>query len=110
MSKLAITCLDFKPVAKNTLRGFATIRIAEMRLIIHDVAIHARGDARWAALPAKPQITKEGTVVVRDGKTQYVTILEFADAGTRNAFSSAVIRAVLDFAPGALDHVEEITS
>ena len=27
MSKLSITCHDFKPLQRNTLRGFTTIRI-----------------------------------------------------------------------------------
>jgi hypothetical protein len=105
MSKHAITCVGWKPLVRNTLRGFASIRISEINLTIHDVAIHEKGESRWAALPARPQL-KDGMAITKDGKIQYATLLEFSDHGTRNAFSQAVIRAVLDFAPSAFDREE----
>jgi hypothetical protein len=104
--KLTITCTDFRPLRKNTLCGFAKVRINEMRLLIHDVAIHRKGDSRWAQLPAKPQITKDGKTVIKDGKTQYATILEFDSRDVREAFSTRVIEAVLQVDSHALD-VEE---
>jgi hypothetical protein len=102
-AKLSISCHDFKPFQRNTLRGFVSIRIAELRLDIKDIAIHAKGDSRWAALPAKPMVDKNGTAL-RDsttGKIQYSNIFEFTDRGTRNAFSNAVVAAVLDRFPNA---------
>jgi hypothetical protein len=105
MSKLTVICTDFKPLVRNTLRGFATIRIAEMRMVIHDVAIHQKGDARWAQLPAKPQINKDG-VALRDkttGKINYSIVIELDDRATRDAFSAAVIAAVLKLAPSVFE-------
>jgi hypothetical protein len=105
MSKLTVTCRDFKSLVRNTLRGFATARIAEMRMVIHDVAIHQKGDARWAQLPAKPQINKEG-VAIRDkttGKINYATVIEFDDRATRDAFSAAAIAAVLKREPSVFE-------
>jgi hypothetical protein len=105
MSKLTVTCSDFKPLARNTLRGFAMIHITEMRMVIHDVAIHQKGDARWAQLPAKHLIDKAG-VALRDkttGKINYSNIIEFADRATRDAFLAAVIAAVLKREPTAFD-------
>jgi hypothetical protein len=58
--KHTIRCRSFRAVAKGTLRGFATIHVAELRLAIHDVALHKKGEARWAQLPSK--------AVVRDGR------------------------------------------
>jgi hypothetical protein len=106
--KLTVTCTDFRPMRRNTLCGFAKVRINEMHLVIHDVAIHRKGDSRWAQLPAKPQITKDGKTVVRDGKTQYATILEFDSRDVRDAFSHRVIEAVLAFGPRALDVREDV--
>jgi len=103
MSKFSITCRDFKPFHRNTLRGFVSIRIVELRLDVKDIAIHVKGDARWAALPAKPMIDRNG-VVLRDsttGKVAYSNIFEFTDRATRNAFSNAVVAAVLDAFPNA---------
>jgi hypothetical protein len=101
MARLSITVTDFKPLARNTLVGFATIHIPEMRLTLRDVAIHQKGNERWAQLPAKPQIDREGVAIRKDGKIQYSTILEFDDRTVRDAFSGAVIAALLEHEPNA---------
>ena len=103
MSKLTLQCVGWKPLRRNTLVGFAEIRVAAMRLTIADVAIHDKGTARWAALPAKPQM-RDG-VLVRDdaGKGQYVQLFEFDNGEVRNAFSRAAIAAVLELHPDVFD-------
>ena len=55
------------------------------------------------AVAGKPQIGKDG-VALRDkttGKINYATVIEFADRPTRDAFSAAVIAAVLKQEPAA---------
>jgi hypothetical protein len=101
--KLSVMVADFKPVLKNTLRGFATIRISEMRLEVRDVAIHQKGDSRWAQLPARPQLDRNGAPI-RDsvtGKIAYSTLFEFFDQPTRDAFGRAVVAALLERFPHA---------
>lgn len=108
MSKLNIRVTEFKPVERNTLQGFCTIRIAEMRLTIHDIAVHQKGAERWCQLPSKPQLSRDG-VALRDrqtGKILYATLLEFDSKAVRDAFNRAVIAALLDFNPHALRNVE----
>jgi hypothetical protein len=108
MAKLTIQCESFRPWRRNTLCGFAEIVIAELRLRIKDISLHQKGDSRWAQLPAKPQI-KDGTHVKdADGKSQYVNILEFTGREVRDAFSAAVVAAVLEHSPGAFD--EEVAA
>jgi len=105
MGKLTVTCREFKPLRRNTLVGFAQIRIAELRLDIKDIAVHQKGDSRWAQLPAKPMIDRNGAVI-RDsttGKIQYAPILEFTDRATRDAFSHAVVSALLELVPDAFE-------
>ena len=99
MTKLTIECISFKPYRKNTLVGFATILVREMRLIVHDVALHERGDARWAALPARPQVHDGALVTNADGKIQYATLMEFSGRDVRDAFSCAVWTAYENFRP-----------
>jgi hypothetical protein len=100
---MSIECEDFKPFAKNTLRGFATIKIKEIQLRIKDVAVHHKNSSTWAQLPAKPQI-KDGKIVTSaEGKAQYVNILEFESRGVSDAFSRAVVNAVLKLNPRALE-------
>jgi hypothetical protein len=105
--KLTVTCDGFHPLKRNTLQGFVTISIAELRLTIRDVAIHQRGDARWVQLPAKPQV-KDGALVKdpSTGKIQYTPIMQFDSRAVSDAFSRVVIDALLEFAPAAFDDEE----
>jgi hypothetical protein len=103
MSKLTITCRGFHPLHRNTLRGFCEIRIEELRLVIRDIAVHEKGSARWVQLPARPQ-TRDGELVHdADGKIQYVHLMNFDSRSVSDAFSAAVIRALLEFAPSAFE-------
>ena len=64
----------------------------------------SEGRSRWAALPAKPQI-KDGTLV-KDvtGKVQYTSrCWSFDCREVRDAFSRAVVQAVLERAPEAFN-------
>lgn len=101
--RLSVTCEDFRQLSRNTLRGFAVIRIEQMKLTIRDVAIHAKGDKRWAQLPARPQIKDGALVKDATGKVQYVQLFEFTSHAVRTAFSEAVIRAVAESYPNAFD-------
>jgi hypothetical protein len=93
--KHTVQCRGFRALAKGSLIGFATIHVAKLHLTIYDVALHRKGAARWAQLPAKPMV-RDGRLVAdaATGKPQYVAILEFDDRETRDAFLAAVWSAV----------------
>jgi hypothetical protein len=105
-SKLTVSCHAFRPLHRNTLRGFAEIRIDELRLTVRDIAVHERGDSRWAQLPAKPQVRDGELVHDSDGKIQYFHLMNFDNRAVSDAFSAAVVRAVLEFAPAAFEREE----
>ena len=94
MSKHALECIAFRAVSKGTLRGFATIIVRELKMTLHDVALHEKeSGARWAAPPSRPMVdTKTQTVILdrNTGKIAYRPSVEFDDAETRAAFSKAV--------------------
>jgi hypothetical protein len=99
--KTTIVCDDWRALRRNTLLGFAAIKIQELHLLIRDVAIHEKEGRRWAQLPAKPQI-KEGALVTDGaGKIQYFAIMDFTERSVRDAFSNAVCAAVLAHEPRA---------
>jgi hypothetical protein len=102
--KLTIRCDDFRALRRNTLVGFAVVTIAELKLTIRDVAIHQKADSRWAQLPAKPQV-KDGALIkdAATGKIAYMPVMEFTTKAVRDAFSQAVIAAVLEYAPDAFN-------
>jgi hypothetical protein len=90
-----IICLEWRPCDRNTLKGFAKIKVSPWHLIMDGVAVHERDGRSWAQLPARPQIDKETGQVVRDGaKIQYAKVLEFDDREVANRFSDAVVAAV----------------
>jgi len=96
--KLTIEVTGFKRLERGTLVGFADITIRELRLKVHEVALHEKGTARWASMPSRPWL-KDG-IAVRDdttGKIQYSSLFEFEDRPTRDAFSAAVWKALVDF-------------
>ncbi len=93
--------LAFRPMTKNTLRGFADVRI-DSGLIIKDVTVHTKNGKSWAGLPAKPQVT-EGKIKTGDnGKALYVAILEWEDRDLSERFSAAVVKAIEAKFPAAL--------
>jgi hypothetical protein len=99
MTKQAIKCTAWKAVERNTLRGFASIYIPAVRLTIHDVSVHKKGESRWAQCPSKPQLDKNHNTI-RDNitrKPKYSPILEWDNAKVREAFSEAVCRAVEEY-------------
>jgi hypothetical protein len=101
MSKLSLECVGWKPLRRNTLAGFAQIRVIDMRLTVIDVALHNKGTQRWAAMPSKPVIDRDG-IAKRDpssGKIAYTPMFDFDSAAVRSAFSDAVIAAVLKVHP-----------
>ena len=104
MPKFSLTCTNWRAMRSNSLLGFLDLEVPEMRLRIREATVHESHGKRWVGLPAKPQVTREGTVR-RDerGKTAYSPVIEFTDRATRDAFSERAIAALLEKFPRALD-------
>jgi hypothetical protein len=103
MPKLTITCREFRALRRNTLVGFACVTVAELRLELRDVALHEKNGKRWVALPARPQVRDGALIKGDDGKITYTPIMAFASRAVSDAFSAAVIAAVLDLYPEAFE-------
>lgn len=102
MQRMPLALLAFKPMARNTLRGFADVRVGKS-LLIKEVPVHVSNGKAWASLPSKP-VLKDGRVATDErGKARYVPILEWADKDARDAFSEAVVEAVRAQAPDAVE-------
>jgi hypothetical protein len=101
MKAMPVALLEWKKVEKNTLRGFAKIRMGKA-LIVRDVSVHTSHGKRWASLPSKPVLNPDGTHKkdTGTGKPVYVPILEWADRDTADSFSEGVIQAVEAQYPG----------
>ena len=102
--KFTVTVIDFHPLQRNTLRGFATVHIDELKLTIHDVAVHQHDNGkRWIGLPAKPIIDRDGNPKRSiDGKIEYARLFAFDTRAVSDAFAGAVIKALLEYDETAL--------
>lgn len=98
---LPVSLLAWKPLPRNSLRGFAKVRLGKS-MIINDVAVHCSHGRRWAQLPAKPLVLSDGQVKRdQNGKMTYVPLVEWTDREASDRFSEAVISAVEREHPGA---------
>jgi len=97
-----LACLGFRPCRKGTLVGFAIMKFNKLCLEVRDVAIHRKGNARWAQLPAKAQLDRDGQTICL-GKVQYVNTFSFDAPAVREAFSQAAVAAVLVRYPAVFD-------
>jgi hypothetical protein len=98
--------VSWKPLVKNSLRGFATV-LLPIGLKISDVPVLVSNGKTWASLPSKPQVDKDGRHK-RDvnGKLAYTAILEWKDRDLSDRFSQAVVALVQAEYPDALDGSE----
>lgn len=92
---IPVALVEWKPMVKGALRGFATIRIGRSMILI-DCPVCTLNGRTWATLPSKPQIGKDGGVL-RDakGKILYTPLAKWADRTATDRFSEAVVAAVI---------------
>lgn len=97
-----VKVLDWRPMPRNTLRGFAKLEFPS-GMVISDVVILQSERGPWASPPSKPMISRDGSAMKDDaGKIRYVPVIEFVDRATRERWSDAVITALRESHPEAL--------
>ena len=89
----------FRPFEKNTLRGFATVRLTGVNLEIRNITIHEKDGKRWVSMPSKPYEA--------DGETKYSYIVKFYDNPTWEKFQSAVLKEIDRLKPATAEPVQE---
>jgi len=90
-----IEILDWRELKRNSLLGFAKIRVPEWHMVISDVGIYEKDGRRWASLPSKQLLDGSGQALRDDnGKAKYMRLVYFEDRAVADRFSDAVVRAV----------------
>jgi hypothetical protein len=82
----SIIITAWKPHVQNTLRGFLSVNLPS-GMTIHNLTVHAKGEARWVGLPAREWTNGQGV-------KQYSRLIEFADRQTANKFRDQVLAAL----------------
>jgi hypothetical protein len=92
-----IRASDWRPMERNSLKGFVTLALEPSGLVLHDCTVHRTPDGReWIGLPGKPQIDREGQPRKEPatGKTLYVPVVEIQGKDARERFQAAALVAV----------------
>jgi hypothetical protein len=91
----AFVARDWRPVERNTLRGFLTLELPS-GLGLRECSLHAQGDRRWIGLPGRPQLDADGRhrVDPDTGKRAYVPVVEIHGTAARERFQQAALAAV----------------
>src|SRR5215831_15646462 len=95
--RFTIRCIGWRQFCRNTLRGFCAIQIVELRMTMREVAVHEQNGKTWAQPPARPWVKGGQLVTDENGKVQYSPLFEFDSGAVRNAFSEAVVNALLAY-------------
>ncbi len=99
---LPLTLLAWRPVRRNTLRGFAHVQLGRA-LAIKDVAVHWGCDRTWVSLPGRPVLDPAGYHMRgNNGRLVYLPILEWTDPVTAKRFAEGVIEMIDRDHPGQL--------
>jgi hypothetical protein len=85
--------LSWKPLHKNSLRGFASIRLPN-GLLIDDCPVLVSNGKAWATLPSKPVLDAEGRHAKPDGKPQYALVVRWERRELTDKFSARTIELV----------------
>jgi hypothetical protein len=92
---MSVLIAAFRPMLKNTLRGFADVTLPVTRLAIRDVAIHQVGGRCWISLPSRPMLNEDGNPMLNTrGTPLYFAFLRFTDEVAHLQFERAVIAAL----------------
>ena len=84
---------EFKAVTRNSLRGFARVRMPS-GMILHEVVVHCTNGAWWVSPASRPALDSSGKQMVKAGKPVWQPIVTFAPKEIRDRFSTSVITAL----------------
>ena len=89
-STLQIVVVQFKPLQKNTLQGFAVLQLPQVGLELHECPFHrdANGNA-WVGFPARSY--------EHQGQKKWCRLVETTSKEWHYRFQHAAVRAVQDF-------------
>lgn len=82
---LSVEILSFRVFEKNTLRGFVSLRIDPLGIVLHDLTLHEKSDSRWLAFPAKRSQIDED---------RWYPYIEIPDRWTLKAFQRKALEAL----------------
>lgn len=90
---------EWRPVIKNTLRGFFTVTLPS-GITIYECTLHEKGGREWIAFPARQYTGK-------DGEQKWQRLISINDKTRLKVFSAEVLQALSEYSRttgGTNDH------
>jgi hypothetical protein len=81
-----MVCEEFRAHLKNTLQGFATLRLPS-GLRVFGCTLHEKSGRQWVSMPARPYKDE-------NGDTKWTPVIDFVNQSVREKFSSAAVAAI----------------
>ena len=94
-----IKLLSFKPLVKNSLRGFVTLELPNGLRLIDCPVLISNSRAR-ISFPSRPLLHQKRDI---NGKPAYASVVQWRDRGLSDRFSDATIELIRTAHPCALD-------
>jgi hypothetical protein len=92
-----IAASDWRPLERNTLRGFVTLTLDPIGIVIRECTLHRVADGReWIGLPARRQTNKDGSPRIdpNTNKPAWTPLVEIPNKEARARFQKAALAAV----------------
>jgi hypothetical protein len=99
---MSITATNWRPLKKNTLRGFLDLMLRPSGLVIRECSLHEYDDGRrWIGLPSRPQLDTEGRQRIDPTTQKRLWVVEIKGTVERERFKAAALEAVDQLLRGA---------
>ena len=105
MADVRLRLINWRPVRKGKLYGFAVIEFAPIGLQMREIPVlKGEKSGPWACVPTKPRLDAEGHQMREvDGSPRYDRILGWSSRRRESDFSAAVVALVRRRHPQDLD-------
>jgi hypothetical protein len=96
--------LEFRPIIKGALRGFATVDLPP-GLIISDIGVFCGPNGTWANLPTRPVLDASGQHKLgANGRKEYAPVMRWRNKDLAHRFSDSLTALIIAVhGAGALD-------
>ena len=104
MADVRLRLVDWRPVRKGRLFGFATVELEPIGLRMAEIPVLTGEGGPWACVPAKPRLDADRRQARElDGSPRFDRFLTWSTKRRENDFSAAVVALVRRRHPQDLD-------
>lgn len=101
-SQPAVQLVEWKPYRSGPLRGFVSVVFGRV-MRVNGISVMAGDNGPWLGMPSKPMLVRGQPVSDAKGRPRYLPLIEWVERSAERRFAAAVIAALLDVHPDAME-------